>query len=401
MRTRCFRLACSLIALTACEPARADHRVHAGPIVIPIEIRNGLIIVHSMINGHRALLIVDSGSGISVLDSAFVREAGVDLSSGSAEVKGTAGTTVRLGTARSVQVGDAQLTGVAIASVPLDAVRGSVGHDIEGTLGFDLFDQYVVNVDYSAHTLTLSEPDSYVYRGTGITVPLTVSHRLPVVTASLTTRTQGTIPTHLHLDLGASGYALRLAAPFVRAHNLMADTSTVNGILGIGVGGLIRGDLLRLPALSVGGVTIHRPSTALSHESGGAFGEAAESDGAIGASVWSRMHLIIDYSRSQLLLEPRGDFETPDAVTGTGISLTEDVRRARALRVTHVLARSAGESGGVLAGDELIAIDGRAASAMTVVDASLALRNARAPLTLEVRRGAEEKTFTVVPRQIF
>ena len=401
MRTRMARLTAAVIALAACEPARAEHRLHTKPIVVPIEIRNGLIVVRTLVNGHPALLIVDSGSGISVLDTAFVRAAGVDLSGGSAEVKGTAGTTVRLGTARSVQLGDAQLTGVAIAAVPLEAVRGSVGHDIEGTLGFDLFDQYVVDIDYVAHTLTLSESESYVYRGGGIKVPLAIRHRLPLLSASLTTRTQGTIPAHLHLDLGASGYALRLTTPFVRAHSLMADTATVSGVLGIGVGGMIKGDLLRLPALSLGGVTVHRPSTALSHESDGAFGESADADGAIGASVWSRMHLIIDYSTSQLILEPRGDLQTPDAVTGTGISLREDVSGARALRVAYVVAGSAGASAGVLVGDELIALDGRAVSGLSVVDASAALRNASAPMTIEVRRGAEEKKITLEPRQIF
>jgi hypothetical protein len=390
-----------MVALAACQPARAEHRVHSRPIVIPIEIRNGLIVVRSIINGHPALLIVDSGSGISVLDTSFVREAGVELSERSAEVKGTAGTTVRLGTARSVQLGGTELSGVAIASVPLDAVRGFVGHDIRGTLGFDLFDQYVVDIDYAAHTLTLSEPATYVYHGIGVSVPLTVSRRVPVLSASLTTRTQGTIPAHLHLDLGASGYALRLATPFVRAHSLMTDTTTMRGVLGVGVGGLIKGDLLRLPALALGGITVHRPSTALSREVSGAFGESAETDGAIGASVWSRMHLIVDYSRSHVILEPRGDLETPDAVSGTGISIAEDVHGTRALRVAYVLEPSAGASAGVRAGDELIAIDGRPVSGMSVANASMVLRTTRAPMTLEVKRGDESRKFTLVPREIF
>ena len=153
------------------------------------------------------------------------------------------------------------------------------------------------------------------YTGGGAFLPLSREHRIPVLEAPIETRKVGALPARLHLDLGSSGYALRLATTFVRAHDLANDTTALHGLLGVGVGGVIEGELMRLPALSLGKFAIHRPSAALSNETGGAFGLSADADGAIGAPVWSRMHVILDYSRPRVILEPRGNLTLPDPVT--------------------------------------------------------------------------------------
>lgn len=370
-------------------------------IAVPIEVRNGLVVAHARVNDRDALLIIDTGSGVSVIDTAFAREAAINESGMRAEVKGTGGASVRLGTARSLWVGDANLRNVAVAAVPLEALRAAAGSDIRGTLGFDLFDQYVVDIDYAAHTMTLSEPTTFAYAGSGTVLPLSMSHRVPALAASLVTRKKGTVPVQLHLDLGSSGYAVRLASPFVLANDLEHDTTTVAGLFGTGVGGIIEGALLRMPALILGSITVLRPSTALSHETEGAFGTSAEADGTIGAPVWSRMRVIVDYSRSRVILEPRGDLARPDSVTTTGVSVVEELSPRRALRVSFVVKGSAGADAGVAAGDELLQIGTREATAMSVSDVGTALRTANAPITLDVMRNGSRHAMKLVPKQIF
>ncbi len=172
---------------------------------------------------------------------------------------------------------------------------GSVrARDIHGTIGYDLFNRYVVTIDYEAHTITLLEPGAFTYTGSGTVVPVDLEHHLPVVGASIVTRTRGVIPVRLHLDLGSSTYAVRLSQRIVAAYGLSHDTVTVHGPFGVGVGSASEGELLRMPALKIGALTISRPSTALSHERDGPFGATAGTDGTIGEPILRRTRLTLD-----------------------------------------------------------------------------------------------------------
>ena len=177
-----------MLAVSAC--ARPPQL--AEPVVVPFELRGDLIVVTVDVNGQPAALILDTGTGIGLaLDSAFAQQAHVHLSWHSAEANGR---TVPLGTARTVHIGSAQLFDAGVVVVDIGVLQSRVGHDIRGTIGYDLFDRYVVTIDYDARTITLVEPRAFTYGGSGSLVPVDLEHRLPVIGASLVTRTRGVIP---------------------------------------------------------------------------------------------------------------------------------------------------------------------------------------------------------------
>ena len=350
----CAGLAAVVLAVTAC--ARPPQL--AGPVVVPFELRGDLIVVTVDVNGQPAALILDTGTGIGLaLDSAFAQQAHVHLSWHSAEANGR---TVPLGTARTVRIGSAQLFNAGVAVVDIGALQSRVGHDIRGTIGYDLFDRYVVTIDYDARTITLVEPRAFTYAGSGSLVPVDLEHRLPVIGASLVTRTRGAVQLRLHLDLGSSTYAVRLSQRAVAAYGLSQDTVTVRGPFGVGVGGASEGDLLRMPALKIGTFTISRPSTALSRQMDGPFGATAGTNGTIGEPILRRTRLIVDYARSRVILEPRGRLNVPDTVNGSGLALASADSAGSAWRVLSVMVGSAGARAGVQTGDEVIGIDGPA-----------------------------------------
>ncbi len=311
MRTSAACL-CAMIVIVGCSGRQANRLTQ--PVTVPFELRRDYALVEVDVNGHRALLILDSGSGALVLDTAFARTAGVSWSrfiSGTAE--GNNGkTSVKIGTANSVRVGAATLSNVRVAGVDFNDVRAKVGRDVQGTLGFELFERFVVAIDYPAKTITLYEPAEFRYEGTGIVVPITIEHNLPVVQASLVTRTKGTIPANLHLDIGSARYALRLSSRFVTRYDIAHDTSTVTGVFGTGVGGTMEGQVLQFPQLRIGKLEINRPNTALSSAKDGAFGMDARSDGTVGASVFRGSKLIFDYPHSRAVVEPGKNFGVPD-----------------------------------------------------------------------------------------
>lgn len=371
------------------------------PIVIPFELRGDFALVTAEVNGQPALLIVDTGSGVSTLDSAFARVAEVEINGPRALVAGTTERTMQLGTARSIRVGSAVLTRPLTAAVDFGPVQSRIGYDVRGSIGFELFAKYVVAVDYAARTLTLYDPATFVYSGSGVVLPLTLAHRVPVVDGSILTRRKGTLKARLHLDLGSSTYALRLATRFVTEHDLERDTVTVAGPFGAGVGGVTIGSLLRFPRLTLGDLVIERPSTALSHEVGGALSAAASADGAVGAPVFRRTRLIVDYAHSRAIIEPHGRFDVPDSVDASGLSLTMEPEPTRALLVSYVVAGSAGAEAGIHVGDELLRIDDQSVASLTIAHAKDLLRAAGTTRHLTLRRGNEAWGASVSLRAVF
>jgi len=387
------------LATVACFGTKATRL--AAPVVVPFELRGDYALVRVEVNGHPTLLILDSGSGALVLDSAFAQSADVEWSRfmrGTAE--GHSNTSVRIGNAGSVRVGSVTLANVRVASVDFHDVQRRVGYDVEGALGYELFERYVVAIDYQTKTITLYDPGDYQYAGSGTVIPITIEHNLPVVHASIVTRTRGTIPLNLHLDLGSAAYAVRLSSGFATKYDIAHDTITVAGVFGTGVGGTLEGPLLRLPQLKIGKLEINRPSTALSTAKEGAFGMSASSDGTIGVPVMRRSRLIFDYPHSRAILEPRRDFELPDSIDASGLALLRDIGADSAIKVAHVMKGSAGDAAGVQVGDEILSVDGVNVGSPNAEPARDLLRSAGKTRLLLLRRGTDTLSVSLHLRMI-
>ena len=368
-------------------------------VVVPFELRGDVVLVQASVNGTGALLILDTGSGVSVVDSALAHEAGLAMNGPRVTVAGNRSTSMQLGTAKSVRVGRAELSDILIAPVSFSAVQERMGYDVRGSIGYELFQRYVVAIDFDARTLTLRDPREFSYTGSGVVLPVRVENRHPVADVSVVTRSHGTIVARMVLDLGSSSYALRFATDYARAHGLADDTTTIAGPFGAGVDGVTEGQLLRFPQLRIGALTIERPSAALSHEETGAFGAGAQADGTVGMPVFKRTRMIIDYSRSRVIFEPTGRLDMPDTVSTNGLSVVSQ-GPARTLRVGYVMSGSPGDVAGVRVGDELAAVDGRSTDGMVVYEVTRLLRSAGAH-RLRLRRGGETLDVSFTPRIVF
>jgi hypothetical protein len=396
MKTIATLLAFIIAGCSGLEASRLAARV-----VVPFELRGDYALVRVEVNGHPTLLILDSGSGALVLDSAFARLADVEWSRfmhGTAE--GNSNTSVRIGNAGSVRVGTAALWNARVASVDFHDVQTKVGHDVQGALGYEVFERYVVAIDYQSKTITLYEPAEFHYTGSGAVFPITIERRLPVIEASVVTRTRGTIPARFHLDLGSAAYALRLSSGFVTRNGIANDTTTVAGIFGTGVGGTLEGQLLRIPQLRIGKLEINRPSTALSSAKDGAFGMNAATDGTIGVPVMRRSRLILDYPHSRAILEPQKGFELPDSVDASGLTLVRDIGVDSPIKVAYVVKGSAGDAAGIQRGDELLSIDGASVGSPNAQPARDLLRAAGKFRQLVLRRGTDTLRVSVHLRMI-
>jgi C-terminal processing protease CtpA/Prc len=131
------------------------------------------------------------------------------------------------------------------------------------------------------------------------------------------------------------------------------------------------------------------PVVSLSEDDNEEGGARPKYDGMIGTEVFRRFHVIIDYARSRLILEPNKFFGEPYETDMSGVDLVAGGEDFRTFRVTGVEAGSPGAAADLRVGDVLTEIDGRSASEFTLDEITRMFTEDGREHALTVRRGAE------------
>jgi hypothetical protein len=166
-------------------------------------------------------MIVDSGAGISTLSTRTARD--MNLVPGLARTSTGAGeNTYNL---YSINPPKVEIAGTVVdvkpgAAADLQPTEEIAGRRLDGILGSDLFQSYVVDIDYAGRRITLHDPDRFLYKGGGAILPLEARNHLLFTTAIFDR--DGSSPRQLRvlLDTGGFGVPLVLNTPFVRANGL-------------------------------------------------------------------------------------------------------------------------------------------------------------------------------------
>ena len=137
---------------------------------IPFETNANKIYLPARINGAGPFwLILDSGAAFDVLDRARADALGLALDE-TGEVNGAGERKVSLAVASDVKV---NLVGVEFSSARLnvvpvsDSIAEFEGRGVDGLLGHDFFERFVVEIDYAAGRISLHDPRAYTYAGRG------------------------------------------------------------------------------------------------------------------------------------------------------------------------------------------------------------------------------------------
>jgi hypothetical protein len=274
-----------------------------------------------------------------------------------------------------------------------------MGRDIDGIIGGEFIRQFVIDVDYQARTLTLHDPKTYHYAGTGQILPLDFTgDNHPVVTATVTPAGASPLERRFVLDLGSGG-SLILHSPFVAEQHLLAPgTPTVRAIGSAGAGGRTTGQIGRVDTLQMGSLTLKNVLTMFSEDQAGAMANPALA-GNIGAQIANRFRIVLDYSRKQLILEPSAAFGDPFDRAFSGVALRADGPGYHTFHVREILEQSPATEADIHEGDVITAINGTPASGLTLSGINELFEK---PVTyvLTIQRGGQTLTSTLTPRRM-
>ncbi len=337
--------------------------------VLPFDLIDNRIIIDVRLNGKGPFrFIFDTGAG-AVVAPEVVSSLGLKIENLQTGSGGVGEQVVERGETKisTVEVGPVRLADEEFGVLSFADTKYVFGaHRIDGILGFPVFKNYVVHIDYERRRLTFTPPAEFAYKGTGTIVQLDFDRHLPLVKGEL-----DGVPGDFVIDTGARS-ALILYGPFVERNDLRAKYGArFEGVTGWGIGGPVRSQIVRVRTLKLGGVEVRDLVARLSLQKSGALTDTSRA-ALVGPDVLKQFTTIYDYSRRRMIFEKNSQYGRPDSYDRSGMwfGLAGDH-----FEVIDVVAGGPAADAGLRVGDQILEIDGQRAARLDLPAVRLRLKN--------------------------
>lgn len=199
-----------------------------------------------------------------------------------------------------------------------------LGVPVHGIIGYDIFKDFVVEINYSRRYLKFHDPRFYEYKNCRNceTIPLSFSNSKPYLTAEVEINEQK-VPVKLLIDSGGSDALWLFDDKDLGIH--LYDAPYFTDFLGLGLSGSVYGNRsklksFKLKSFELNNVNVAYPdSTSISRAR-----QFSERNGSIAGEILKRFNMIIDYRASKITLKKNSMFKNPFLYNKSGLILQQD-----------------------------------------------------------------------------
>lgn len=300
------------------------------------------IFLPAKVNGQTVDVMLDSGAGVTSIDSAYAAKAGIKPI-GQARIHGTGGDIdAGVATGVTIEIGGVRLKNLTVLVLDLSSVAARIGHPTPVIVGREAFSNLVVDLDLPKQRLAFRDASEWKAPPNAVRVPLvrtaSAQRQLPIAV-------EGQAPTQANFDLG-NGAALALPQDFAQTAGVLDGRPESKRLFG-GVGGLAPQTITTVKTLSFAGIQLHDVPTCVI-----AQGRPLN----LGMGVLRRFHIMTDYAHDALYAVADPDtVARPFRKERSGLNLDAAGDR---LNVVYVSPGSPAEAAGWRVGEAVVAIDG-------------------------------------------
>lgn len=202
-------------------------------------------------------------------------------------------------------------------------LSSKLGLTIHGIIGYQLFKNFTIRINYSTKKITFFKPDLYVYKPCKncATFPLEFNMMKPFINVAVVLKEapEKIVNVKLLIDSGGSD-AMWL---FENSHpDIVTPKNYFHDFLGEGLSGAIHGKRTIIESLIIGKFILKNPtvsypdSISVSHAL-----KFKERNGSLGGSILKRFIVTFDYKNNRLILKKGGKFKDPFRYNMSGIEL--------------------------------------------------------------------------------
>ncbi|NAY92503.1 PDZ domain-containing protein [Muricauda sp. JGD-17] len=220
----------------------------------------------------------------------------------------------------------------------------SLGIPVHGILGYELFRDFIVEINYGSQYIKLHNPELYDHapHKRSQTLPLSIQNRKAYVEGTVLIKDSENIPVKLLVDTG-SGDALWLFHEPEKG--LEIPEKNYEDYLGRGLSGDIFGKRAKVNGVRIGDFELKDAKAAFPYQESFGFAKnLGDRNGSVGGEILKRFNIVFDYPREQVTLRKNNNFRDPFHYNLAGIDLQHNGLRYIAERIA--------DSRGVVRDDE-------------------------------------------------
>jgi len=254
-----------------------------------------MIFVPVRVNGSGLLsFVLDTGSARTLIDRTIATGLGLKAS-GKGSLQGAGAGRVPIEFIPDVRLAfpGVESTGFELSTADLRPLESSLGVKVDGILGYELFQRFVVTVDYESKSVTFSLPEAFHPNNAAQSLAIELRDKWSFVKAELVLPGPVTIQDSFMIDSGSSD---AVDHPIV-----MKLQSRVSAESGVGLGTPVQGATARATSLRLGRYTLEGPIVSC-------CGATDATSKMIGNEVLRRFTVTFDYPSSRIFIAPNSYF---------------------------------------------------------------------------------------------
>jgi len=277
-----------------------------------------------------------------------------------------------------------------------------LGIPVHGLIGFNLFKDYIVKIDYPSEKITLFKPEYYKYRDRrkDIIMPLHLENNKPFVRTSIVTDDLQEVPVKLLVDTGASD-AIWLSEKSDERIDL--PEKNIDTFLGKGLNGNVYGNKGRIDGIWVGPLILSKPIVAFPNSDIiEQLISSNDRNGTLGAEILRRFIVTIDYRNSRLTLRPTSRVKDDFNYNMSGMEVINPVPGLPIFTITDIRENSPAYFAGLKENDQILSLNWSNHKSMELNDINLLLQSREnKKIRVKVLREGEEFKTSFELKKLF
>jgi len=240
-------------------------------------------------------------------------------------------------------------------------IKNTLGVEATGVLGSEVFNRFVVEVNYIDKSITLHEPEAFKRPSGYFQLDIDVKDLRPFTSIKIKQKKMEPVSVNVLIDTGTS------SALFLDEENneeIILPETVIDHTVGRGLKGNIKGKVGRTKKVRIGKyrfknvVTSFPEDWQVQKEIEGP-NISLQRGGTIGSDVLSRFSVIYHYLDEVIYLRPNNKYANPFKFNTLGLRVFAMGEDLKDFYVSEVIIGSPSAKAGVQVGDQIIAVNGK------------------------------------------
>jgi hypothetical protein len=236
------------------------------------------------------------------------------------------------------------------------------GMPIHGLLGYEFFNNLAVKVNFSDSTLTVYRHTDRKKFAKGDMVPITIEDHKPYMEANVVMPNGSVKKSKLVVDLGA-GHPLSLENVSEKDE---LQKRCIHANLGVGFSGPINGFISRVNEIEIGKYKVKNIISSFPQDDSLRKYLEIKRDGNLGIGLLKKFEIVFDYPDKVIYLKPGPNFKDPFEQDMSGLEYYADGDGFKRIIISRVEPGSAGDKIGLAKDDEIVSINFKPISKMSI-----------------------------------